>query len=112
MRISESRLRSLIRNIVVESWRDHSSIESGGMQMLAKGYGSKIYGNAEEYFTLKIELTGSVDAKWALEGIEKQHGEIVSNEGNIIVAKFPYMKDGKTAVPKLVADNLAFWIGR
>tara|TARA_Y100001970_G_C14259751_1_gene878979 strand:+ start:1169 stop:1525 length:357 start_codon:yes stop_codon:yes gene_type:complete len=118
MRMTEKSLKRAIRDIVVESWRDHSNIKSvaGGEQMVAKGYGSKIYGNAEKYFTLRIELDGRVDAKYALEGIEMQKGEVVSHEGNTIIAKFPYDADGNKGenlqTPQLVADNLAFWIGR
>jgi len=112
MKTAEIKLRRVIKDIIVE----HSSIASGSEAMLAKGYGSKIYGSAEKYFTLRIELDGNVEAKWALEGIGLQKGEVVSHEGNTIIAKFPYTvignKGKKQQGPSMVAENLAFWIGR
>ena len=112
MRTTEDRLRRVIKDIVVE----HSSIASGSEAMLASGYGSKIYGSAEKYFTLRIELDGNVEAKWALEGIDLNKGEVVSHEENTIIAKFPYTITGnrgkKQQGPAFVAENLAFWIGR
>ena len=57
-------------------------------------YGSKIYGSAEKYLTLRIELDGNVEAKWALQGIDLNKGEVVSHEGNTIIAKFPYTVTG------------------
>ena len=129
MRISESQLRREIRSVITESWREHSSHASDEQsvssndQMLASGYGSKVFHGEKitfEDFELRIELDSKagLNVDHALIPIRMQSGEVVKSDKvtGVIVAKFPFIigdiNDNRFQSHPLVAKNIALWLSK
>tara|TARA_B100001059_G_scaffold229458_1_gene262073 strand:- start:94 stop:423 length:330 start_codon:yes stop_codon:yes gene_type:complete len=108
MRITESKLRRVIRSVILES--------AVSEPQLGKGYGVVVYGHSITFdsFVLKIVLDKEFNIRYAKEAIDMQEGSIVENIGNTtLLAEFKNnTKSGKHQTPGLVAENIAFYIGR
>ena len=112
MRLTESKLRRVIRSVLKES------IGSG--PLLGKGYGCEVYGESIDFdsFVLKIVITKENIVEYAKDAVKMQEGEIlnaedtVTGEGTLIASFKNEVSSGKTQTPKLVATNIAFYVGR
>lgn len=108
MRITESKLRRIIKNVIAES--------VGSGLKLGDGYGCEVYGESIDFdsFTLRIVLDNEFNVKYANQAVEMQEGQIVGDStGTTLMAKFPSTTaSGDHQSPRLVAENIAFYIGR
>ena len=108
MRITESRLRSVIRKTISES--------AVGKKTLATAYGCEVFGHSITFdsFMLEVVLESNFNIRYAKEAIEMQEGNVISETELSIVAEFPFMpsSSGKPQDPSLVAKNIAFYLGR
>ena len=109
MRISEKKLRSVVRNIIAES--------TSSAPKLGKGYGCVVYGESINFdsFVLRIVLDSEPFVKYAAEAVKMQEGRIISSTGGELelLAEFnTTTTSGEEQSPKLVAGNIAFYVGR
>ena len=108
MKITENRLRRIIEKVILES--------AGSGPQLGKGYGCEVYGENIDFdsFALRIILDNEFNVKYAKQAVEMQEGQLVGDStGNILLAKFPHTtRSGDHQSPKLVAENIAFYVGR
>ena len=117
MKISESQLRREIRSVIIESQEEYSNLPSSD-QMLASGFGSKIFGETITFedFTLRIELDSRSGNKveHALSPIRRQAGEVLDSDevAGVVVAKFPFEIGNRFQSPILVAENISYFLSR
>ena len=108
MRITEKRLRSIVKNVIAEA-------AISGPQ-LSKGYGCVVYGESIDFdsFVLRIVLDKEFNVRYAKEAIEMNEGRIVNSMGGTtLLAEFDSVSSSsKDNTPKLVAENIAFYVSR
>ena len=114
MRITESKLRSIIKSVINES-------ADGHLSPIASGSGIDIYchGSDRSHFLLYVDTKGVTgeytESKTSLieEAIEKQLGEVVSFVNFNYLCKFP-SKVGSSLdqTPEMVAKNIIFYASR
>ena len=109
MRITESRLRRMIHQVILES--------TGGKKSLAKAYGCEVFGQSISFdaFTLEVVLESNFNVSYAKQAIERQEGKVISETDLSLVAEFPFMPSSSGGMPQnpsLVAENIAFYIAR
>lgn len=108
MRITENRLRRIVKKVISES--------AGSGPQLGDGYGCKVYGESIDFdsFILRIVLDKEFNIKYAKEAVQMQEGQIVgSSTGTTLLAKFPTTtSSGDQQSARLVAENIAFYVGR
>ena len=108
MKITERRLRSIVKNVIAES-------AVSGPQ-LGKAYGCVVYGESVSFdsFVLRVVLDKEFNVRYAKEAIEMQEGRVVNSIGTTtLLAEFDTTTSmGKGHSPSLVAENIAFYVGR
>lgn len=102
MKITESKLRKIIRSVITES-------------AISARAGCEVFGESIDFnsFVLRIVLKNEKFVKYAKEAIKMQEGEIESESGTTLIAKFSNeTRAGKDQSPGLVSRNITFWVYR
>ena len=108
MKLTERRLRNIVKNVIAEA-------AMSGPQ-LSKAYGCVVYGESVSFesFVLRVVLDKEFNVRYAKEAIEMQEGRVVNSmDGTTLLAEFDTTTStGKGQSPSLVAENIAFYVGR